>query len=106
MVSSVRCKIVSSLLAGKSSGEISVATMSRSVLRASPLNSFSATHCTRNFTSVLGMLQLGLYMLMWSALYVHQPRANSETSPVPITKPAFMRMLVRMRAWMFSKITS
>ena len=52
------------------------------------------------------MLELGLYMLMWSPLYVHQPSASSETSPVPITKPLFMRMLVRMRAWTFSKMRS
>ena len=31
-------------------------------------NWFSATYRTRNFTSVLGIEQLGLYMLMWSPL--------------------------------------
>ena len=40
--------------AGSSSGEISVATMSSRVRRASPSNSFSAAHRTRNLTSVFG----------------------------------------------------
>ena len=31
-------------------------------------NSFIATYRTRNCTSVLGIEQLGLYMLMWSPL--------------------------------------
>ena len=47
---------------------MTVSTMSSSVLRVAPSNSFSAAQRTRNFTSVLGMLTLGLYMLMWSAL--------------------------------------
>ena len=45
-----------------------VSTMSRSVLRASPSNSFFAAHSTRNLTSVFGIDTFGLYMLMWSAL--------------------------------------
>ena len=54
---------------GRSSGEIVVSTMESSVRRAGPSgNWWSATYLTRNFTSVLGIEQFGLYMLMWSPL--------------------------------------
>ncbi len=68
MNDSVDCATAPSAPRGSSSGEMSVSTTSSSVSRASPSNSLRAAHSTRNLTSVLGMLPLGLYMLMWSPL--------------------------------------
>jgi hypothetical protein len=46
-----------------------------------------ATHLTKKLTNVFGILQLTLYIDIWSPLKVHQPKAISDKSPVPITKP-------------------
>ena len=57
------------------------------------------------------MLVLTAYMLIWSPLYVHHPRASSDKSPVPTTKPPSLfatsiRICVRSLAWQFSYVTS
>ena len=49
-------------------------------------------------------------MLMWSALYVAQPSASSDRSPVPTTRPptwfaTSISICVRSRAWAFSYVT-
>ena len=54
---------------------------------------------------------LTAYIDMWSPLYVDHPRAISDKSPVPITKPLFwlamsIRIWVRSRAWVFSYTVS
>ena len=68
-VASVDCSISPPAEAGSSSGEIVVSTIESSVCRTGPSgNWLSATYLTRNFTSVLGIEQLGLYMLIWSPL--------------------------------------
>ena len=68
-VASVDCSISPASDAGSSSGEIVVSTIERSVRRTGPSgNWFIATYRTRNCTSVLGIEQFGLYMLMWSPL--------------------------------------
>ena len=68
-VASVDCSISPPDEAGSNSGEIVVSTIERSVRRAGPSgNWLRATYLTRNFTSVLGIEQFGLYMLIWSPL--------------------------------------
>ena len=78
--------LLASASAGISSGLTGVSIISRSVFRE-----MSSTFVAANFTkwriSVLGMPAFTPYMLMWSPLYVAQPRASSERSPVPMTSP-------------------
>ena len=88
-----------------------MSTISNNVARDVSSMSFSATHFTKCFTNVLGILPLTPYIDMWSPLYVAQPKASSERSPVPTTIPQVwlaisINICVRSRACEFSYTTS
>ena len=74
-------------------------------------SSLSATNFTKYRIKVLGTPPFTPYILIWSPLYVAQPKANSERSPVPITSAPnsllkSIRICVRSRAWQFSYVVS
>ena len=82
------------VVAGISSGLIGVSTMSTNISAADlppdaagDVNTLAAAQRTRCLIKVLGTEALTPYIDMWSPLYVHQPRASSERSPVPTTRP-------------------
>ena len=84
---SVFWAILPSASGGKSSGLMGVSIISAKVsLQAENASSPLACSIIQR-TSVLGMDAFTPYMLMWSALYVHQPSASSDKSPVPTTIP-------------------
>ena len=96
---------------GVSSGEIGVSTMSSSVLFTLSSVVLFAVWRTMCLIMVFGSDALTPYMLIWSPLYVAQPNASSDRSPVPITMPfswlaMSMRICVRSLACEFSYVTS
>ena len=85
--------------------------MSRSVFLHTSSAVFIAAQRTMCCIRVFGTDAFTPYMLMWSPLYVAQPSASSERSPVPTTTPfrrfaMSMRICVRSRACEFSYVTS
>ena len=109
ILSSVFCFIVPSSFGGNNSGLTGVSQISSNT-------SFNPSWCSAYdskipLTNVFGIDALTPYILIWSPLYAHQPKASSDKSPVPTTKLPILfdtsiRIWVLSLACTFSNVTS